>query len=65
YQNLEETKEKIISRRQSEIERFKHYYHIDYSDLKNYDLVVDTTNKTPDQVCEKILTAFKQWCQKS
>ncbi len=61
YQNMEEAKSKILARRKSELERFRSYYNIDYSDLKNYDLIVDTTQITPEKVTEKIIKAFKLW----
>jgi CMP/dCMP kinase len=61
YQDIEEAKDKIRARRKSELERFKDYYNIDYSDLKNYDLIVDTTEITPEEVCEKINSAFRLW----
>ncbi len=61
YQNIEEAKNKIRARRKSELERFKDYYNIDYSDLKNYDLIVDTTEITPEEVCSKIIEMFSKW----
>lgn len=61
YQDIEEAKNKIRARRKSELERFKDYYNIDYSDLKNYDLIVDTTEITPEEVCSKIIEMFSKW----
>jgi len=61
YHSMEEARNKILARRTSEVERFKNYYHIDYADLKNYDIVVDTTRKSPQEVCEIILEAFERW----
>ena len=64
YSDIEEAKNKIRARRKSELERFKDYYNIDYSDLKNYDLIVDTTKITPEEVCGKIINAFRLWEKK-
>jgi len=61
YQDIEEAKNKIRARRKSELERFKDYYNIDYSDLENYDLIVDTTEISPEEVCERIIIAFRKW----
>ncbi len=61
YQNMEEAKNQILARRISELERFRSYYQIDYSDLSNYDLIVDTTHIAPEEVCEKVINAFKLW----
>lgn len=61
YQSIHEAKEKILARRKSELVRFKGYYNIDYSDLKNYDCVVDTTNVKPEEVCELVIDRFTNW----
>jgi len=61
YQDIEEAKNKICARRKSELERFKEYYNIDYSDLKNYDLIVDTSHTAPEEVCSKIIEMFTKW----
>ena len=61
YKSFGEAKKQIKARRKSEVERFKNYYHIDYSDLSNYDLIIDTTDTTPGQVCEKIVSGFSAW----
>ena len=65
YQNIEEAKNKILARRKSELDRFKSYYKIDYSDLNNYDLIIDTTHITPEEVCKKIIKAFNVWLKDS
>ena len=35
--------------------RFKKYYDVDFLDKKNYDLVIDTTDLTPEEIVDKIL----------
>jgi cytidylate kinase len=65
YITVEEAKQKILARRLSELERFKSYYNIDYSDLKNYDCVVDTTNAKPNEVCELVIKCFSSWATNS
>lgn len=40
--------------------RFLSLYNIDLRDEKNYDLRIDTSEKTPEEVCEIILDAFKK-----
>ncbi len=64
YNNVNEALDKILARRKSELERFKAYYNIDYADLGNYDLVVETTKATPEEVAECIIHAFNAWTQK-
>ncbi len=52
--DLESTKKKIIERAKSEKKRYKELYGIDYYDKKNYDLIVDTSGKTKEQVVDEI-----------
>jgi cytidylate kinase len=58
YTDINEALEKILARRTSEIERFRDYYGINYGDLNNYDLVLETTHATPEQVTAAIADAF-------
>lgn len=57
--SLETTKENIIKRRASEKKRYKEYYNLDHTKEENYDLVVDTTNISIDEVAKKILDYLK------
>lgn len=63
YRSIKEAKQKILDRRTSELNRFKSYYNIDYSDMANYDLVVETTVATPEEVAESIISQFNLWKQ--
>ena len=49
----------IVKRQQSEIERFKKYYGVDFLDSKNYDLVLDTTSLSIEQCVQKVLDFVK------
>ncbi len=53
--NLKSTKEHMKTRKASEKKRYKEYYDLDPYDNSNYDLVVDTTSITSEEVVEKIL----------
>ena len=61
YHDITEARNQITARRKSEVERFKRFYDVDYSDFSNYNVVVDTTRAKPEDVCDKILAAFKAW----
>ena len=61
YRSVEEAKAQILARRQSELQRFKEYYNIDYADLNNYDIVVNTSHRKPDDVCAIIILSFEKW----
>ncbi len=58
---LEETVESTKIRRESEKKRYKEQYSVDIKDLLNYDLIVDTTEATPDQVADCIAESFDRW----
>jgi CMP/dCMP kinase len=58
YGSLPEALAKIGDRVESERRRFQAVYGIDIFRLRNYDLVVDTTQASPDEVTERILSSF-------
>ena len=58
--SIEELKQLIIEREQSDLERYKKYYNISHKDESQYDYVIDTTNITADQATEKILEIIKE-----
>lgn len=53
--SLEDTQKAIEQRTESERKRYMKYYDLDYTDHTQYDLVVDTSPLTIDEVVEKIL----------
>ena len=59
--SLEEMEEEIRARKQSERLRYRAQYGVDCKDLSNYDLVVDSTYASPEDVAECILSAFLKW----
>ena len=58
--SLEKTKENIIRREKSEIQRYKDYYGIDLKDESNYDFLLDTTKCKKEEVIKKVL----EWIEK-
>ena len=58
HETLERVVEQTQARRASEVKRYREYYDIDHTDMSHYDIVVDTTTVTPEEVCETILRAF-------
>ena len=61
YKTIEEAVEKIKARKASENKRYTEKYNVDPDDLNNYDLVVDTTYATPDEICELIEKYLNEW----
>jgi cytidylate kinase len=54
YQTIADATAPILARRKSEIHRFKKYYNVDIDDLRNYELVVDTTFASINEVASQI-----------
>lgn len=49
----------MLTRRAAETDaRFKTYYHVSYQDHSHYDLMLDSTHETPEQLVAKILAAL-------
>lgn len=61
YGDLETAKREILKRRRSEVERFRSVYGIDLSDLDNYDLVVDTSETSQEEIAKAVLGEFRKW----
>ena len=59
YATAEAGKAEIRNRRQSETERFREVYGIDLTDMRNFDLVVDTSFAPPEAVAEAIVASFE------
>ncbi len=57
---VEQVYEMITKRYQETVARYKKWYGVDISDLKNYDVVVDTTNLTQEQSIQKVLEFVKK-----
>jgi len=60
YANLDEAKNRLIERKQSENLRYIARYGVDCSNPGNYDLIIDTTDISPEQVAEKIMSEINQ-----
>jgi predicted cytidylate kinase len=55
YADIEEARDRLAIRSESERMRFVTRYGVDKTRLRNYDLVCDSTSTTPEQVAEKIV----------
>ena len=44
-----------------ENERYFELYGVHKEDFANYDLVIDTTNKTPEEVKDEIIKEYQNW----
>lgn len=64
FDTLEAQKADLIKRYNLENERYFKLYNVHKEDLKNYDLVIDTTNSTPEEIAEKIKEEYEKWLEK-
>ena len=53
--DIEKRKKEIIEREKSEAARYKNYYGIDLADMSIYDLVIDSGDKSPEEIVEIII----------
>ncbi|MBO5818757.1 MAG: hypothetical protein J6R21_03555, partial [Bacteroidales bacterium] len=54
----------LQARMQSECKRFKEYYDIDYRNESNFDLVVDSSVMTAQEVAANIIKAYQSHLNK-
>ncbi len=65
YRSVEEAVEKLTLRKQSENARYLRLYGADCSDMSNFDLVLDTSHRTIEEVCDVILLSLSAHLQHS
>jgi len=63
FSTVEEHKQDLIRRFNLENERYWNLYHVHKEDMSNYDLVVDTTNITAQEVAEIIKAEYFKWLE--
>ncbi len=59
YNCHDDARECLIERKKSENLRYISKYGVDCSKPENYDLIIDATSITPEQVAERIMTAVR------
>ena len=59
YTDKETARQEIIDRRKSELLRYQNFYHCNLDDYSNYDLIVDTSHASRDEVNELVFNSFK------
>jgi len=61
YASMEEAAGDIVARKESENKRYLELYGADCTDESHYDLVIDTSLLTPEQVVDVITSEYEQW----
>ena len=59
-EKVEALKEELKQRMESERKRYMKYYGVDIDDKSNYDLVIDTSNISAEEVVEKIIQFLEE-----
>ena len=61
YASQEACKKALINRQKLETVRYKDIYDIDYYDMSNYNLVIESTNALPDVIAQEILDKLEEY----
>ncbi len=61
FATIEEQKKDMEKRYKLENERYFNLYGVHKEDETNYDLVIDTTKMSPEEVANKIIEEYKNW----
>lgn len=61
YTDINATMDGLKQRADLERERFKELYNIDYYDRNNYDLIIESTYASPEQIAREIMRNFKEY----
>lgn len=59
--SLQDTIDNIIIRKESEVKRFKNQYDIDINDIKNYNIIIDTSFVSPEFLTDFLIERFEEW----
>lgn len=61
FNSIEEAKERIIERQEKDVKRYIKWYDLDVNDTSKFDLILDTTAKTIDEVLVEILKVLEKY----
>lgn len=61
YESQEACKKALVHRQEMESVRFKEIYEIDYYDMSNYNLVIESTSAAPAEIAAEILEKMEEY----
>lgn len=61
YESQDACKKALVHRQEMESVRFKEIYDIDYYDMSNYNLVIESTNAAPAEIAAEILEKLEEY----
>jgi predicted cytidylate kinase len=56
-----QVKQEILEREKCEMERYQKFYTVNYLDNSHYDLIIDTSDLTPDEIVNKIVNEWSKF----
>lgn len=62
YRDLDDAISQLTDRMNSENVRYKQLYSVDNFDFSNYDLVIDTEKRSPEDVADIIMREYEVYC---
>ena len=63
YTSIDDACSGLLKRGTVERERFIQIYGVDYFNHNNFDLIVDTTSRTPDEIVNIIIENYEFYCK--
>lgn len=63
YESVEDACRGLTERSEAEHARFVSMYHADYFLFSNYDLIIDTSKRSPEEVVDVLYTEYARFCQ--
>ena len=63
FTSLQDAADRITKRKESERRRYFDMYGVDCKDLSNYDLVIDTTFASPEEIAALMIRSLAEWQQ--
>jgi cytidylate kinase len=63
YESQEACKKALINRQKLETVRYKEIYDIDYYDMSNYNLVIESTSASPNEIAQEILDKLEEYAE--
>ena len=63
YADVNDACEKLVERSRVERERFMDIYGVDYYDYNNFNIVIDTTHRTPEEVVDLIMDNLNKYIE--
>ena len=61
YTDINDACDKLVERSRVERERFIEIYGVDYYDYNNFNIIVDTTSRTPEEIVNLIMDSYNEY----